>query len=466
MGQGGTPMPPGGTGSDGGPSPSQGAASASPGQVIAPLMANPQTRPLGAKLWQGAMQQGGGTMSGSMNLPGGMTAQSLAAMIAEPQTQQMGLAIWQKSLFPQISSVEPGRAIFRGSQYVGQAPSAPMDVGPGHAVVNPNSGATVAAVPPELQHAETGRDGLGQPTYGAFDPGTGAVRPFPNSSGSAATGLGPDGQPLTGGAFLSTLPPQIAGQVKAIAEGRVKLPTGMGAGSPIAQRIRAAVIQFDPSFDQAGVDARFETRADFAKGDAAKTITAGNTALIHLGELSDLADKLGNYDSSVPGNNALNWLKNNANSSSAAGAALAGFNATAAKYVEEATKFYRGTGGTEGDINRDLLNISPNMSPTQLKAAIAAQLPLLQGKASALQGRWQQGMGAAAGNYPIFSPQAQSVINRLGSQGSNGIPGSPAPSQAGPAVGNIPTLTDPSQLQMLPPGTRFRTPDGQLRVKH
>ena len=401
--------------------PTASATQASPGQVLAPLMQNPATRQIGSQLWQSAQQQGGGSgMPGAITLPGGLTPDALATMISTPQTMQMGLAIWQKAMFPQVQAFKPGDYLVRGTQPMGQVPSAPMDVAPGHQIRNPNTGATIAAVPPELQHAEIGRDAYGQPTYGSFNPQGGAVAPFQNTGGSSGAATGPDGQPLVGDAFLGSLPPAIAGQVKAVADGRIKLPTGVGASNPMAQRLRAAVLQYDPSFDQAGVDARFETRADFAKGDAAKTITAGNTALIHLGELSDRIDALGNADTAIPGNNYFNAVKNSTNSTSAAGAPISAFNAIAGKYVEEATKFYRGSGGTESDINRDIANLNANMSPTQLKAAIQAQIPLIQGKVDAMQSRWKQGMGPQAGDYPIMSPQAQSVLDRLGPQAQAG----------------------------------------------
>ena len=426
----GTAGQPAGASQPSGSSPA-GSASASPGQVLQALMQDPSTRQLGGQLWQGAQQQGGGSgMPGSMTLPAGMTPEALATMISTPQTQALGLQIWQKGLFPQITSIEPGRAIFRGTQYMGQAPSAPMAAPLDSRIVDPNTGRVIAGASPKLDHAEIGRDAFGQPTYGSFNPQTGTATPFPGGQGSAGgAATDANGQPLAGDAFLGSLPPAIAGQVKAVADGRIKLPTGVGASNPMAQRLRAAVLQYDPSFDQAGVDARFETRADFAKGDAAKTITAGNTALIHLGELSDRIDALGNADTAIPGNNYFNAVKNSTNSTSAAGAPISAFNAIAGKYVEEATKFYRGSGGTESDINRDIANLNANMSPTQLKAAIQAQIPLIQGKVDAMQSRWKQGMGPQAGDYPIMSPQAQSVLNRLGPQAQPG---------AGPASSSLP----------------------------
>jgi hypothetical protein len=46
------------------------------------------------------------------------------------------------------------------------------------------------------------------------------------------------------------------------------------------------------------------------------------------------------------------------------------------------------------------------------------------------------------------------------------MPPSSVPAPVGqPDAGGIPVITDPSQLQALPPGTRFKAPDGSIRIK-
>lgn len=322
--------------------------------------------------------------------PGAMAAlpsmDQIRALIQNPETRQLGLQMWQTALAPKITTLKEGEVALANGRPYFQAPGKNMQV------------------------TQIGEDQFGNKLFGTVDQRTGQITPIasPAASGSGGPGVGGVDPNLHGPDYLATLNPAIASQVKALAEGRAQFPSGMGANSPMAQRLRAAVLQYDPNFDMANANARYKTRNDFASGNAATTITAGNTAIQHLGELSDAAEKLGNTN--VP---IINAVKNYAFKESGGGIPLTQFNNIISKYVEEATKFYRGTGGNESDIERDIKNLSPNMSPAQLRAAIQAQIELLQGKVTALQDRWHQGMGATAGDYPIISAKSQAVLNRL-----------------------------------------------------
>lgn len=277
-----------------------------------------------------------------------------------------------------------------------------------------------------------GEDQFGAKVYGyppPFDAKAGAAAQTgsvaqPSVGAGAVAGQGDKAQvmDLHGDTFLSTLDPQLQGQVRAIVEGRAPYPTGMLLKTPYGQRLAQYVTQTDPTFEAGNSTARVKVRNDFSaggQGSAAGTITAGNTAIQHLGQLSHAAETLGNYNTTVPGNNLFNRGRNLLMSGPNA-VPQTEFNNILSKYVEEATKFYRGTGGTESDIQRDLGNLNVNMSPSELRKAIQTNAHLMQSKISVLQERWRNGMGPLVADYPIFQPESQVVMDTINKRATAG----------------------------------------------
>jgi hypothetical protein len=209
--------------------------------------------------------------------------------------------------------------------------------------------------------------------------------------------------------------PAMASQVTAIIEGRAPYPTGSRL-NPVQQQIKELVTQIDPTFEAGNSGARIKVRNEFEAGgpsSPAAAITAGNTAIQHLGHLSDEAEKLGNYDSGIPGNNAANSVKNWLSTSSGGGIAANNFDSIRNKYIEEATKFYRGTGGNEADLQRDIASLNSAQSPSQLRDVIKTQSDLMQSKVNALQERWKHGMGPMVGEFPIIHPESKAAVDRI-----------------------------------------------------
>ena len=308
-------------------------------------------------------------------------------------------------------------------------------------------GISPAPVAPKFQ--VTGEDAFGNKVYG--------YPPSPPAAGAAPAAASPVATPgeqaqalnLHGADFLQTLDPQTAGQVQSIIDGRTPYPTGMLLKTPYGQKLAAFVTQADPSFEAGNATARVKARQDFTAGgpnSVAGTILAGNTALSHMGAQSDQVAGLGNYNAPF-GATIVNGVKNAVNSTGAAGAPLATFNAINGRLAEEMTKFYRGTGGTEADVERDMANISPNMTPTQLNAGLAALAKLTQGKLDALQARWHNAMGPMVPDFPITTPEAQhamdTVMGRAG--GAQGGVANP------PAIPTLPGVTAPREAPAFAP---------------
>jgi len=250
-----------------------------------------------------------------------------------------------------------------------------------------------------------GRDEFGNPKYGwvsgekvgsEIEPTGATVRP----GGADTSGLHYQD-------YLDTMDPQRADRIKAIAEGREQLPQGR-----YMEPIRQAVTQYDPNFSQQ----RFKVREEFAntgQTHAGGQIMFGNTALGHLGELSDDAHRLGNT-----GFRAWNWVKQHGKQALPGGGNpnLDAFEATKDRFIEEATKFYRGTGGTEADIQRAINRLSSASTPQELDAVIAKEAKLFESKISSLENHWRKHMGSMeipVPDYEIKSNEAKKAMEKI-----------------------------------------------------
>jgi hypothetical protein len=296
-----------------------------------------------------------------------------------------------------------------------------------------------SAKPDTRSFGVIGEDQFGNKQYGFTDKTTGEVTPY--KSPAAVSGVpGADAATanLHGDDFIKTLDPKIAGQVTAIVEGRAPYPTGMLLRTPYGQQLAAMVTQADPTFESGNATARVAARKEFESGgpnSVAGTITSGNAAIKHLGELSDDTTALGN--NSIPLWNSVA----NAYETQTGDKRVTNFNNTVGRFGEEATKFYRGIGGSEADVQRDIANLSPNMSPEQLHGAIQKQANLMRDKIVAYQDRWHKVMGPMVPDFPIVDPSTENVLGKLDKRaGSVATPQGSAPTA--PAAAPAPT-SDP-----------------------
>jgi hypothetical protein len=300
-----------------------------------------------------------------------------------------------------------------------------------------------------------------QDNYDAAHPAPAAAAP-----GAAPAAVPPALQTLHGADFISALQPAVGAQVQAIVDGRAPYPTGMLLKTPFGQQLAAFVTQADPSFDATNYNARKVMRDDFSKttpNSAGGTIVAGQAAIGHLGHLSDIVGQLGNVDSGIPGNNLYNAAVNGVGLAAGGAIPVGNFNTIKGKLVEELTKFYRGTGGTEADVNRDLAGLSPNMSAPQLNAAVNTISDLVQSKVSALQNRWNTTMGPTAGDYPLLTAQNQQALKVIRQRAAPA--GASPDGQSTAATPSATPSAAPSAAPAAPaPGvTHVWTPNGGLQ---
>ena len=253
-----------------------------------------------------------------------------------------------------------------------------------------------------------------------------AANPFaamPGAAGSpSATGEPTKG--LTGDDFLKTLPQGLATQVKSYAEGRQQFPSGFALKSPYFQTMLQMVGQYDPEFDATNFNGRNKARQDFTAGASAKQITALNTVIGHLGDLSEKTDALNN--GSVPAVNAVkNWLKTQTGSSD-----VSNFNTVKKGVTDELTRVWRQAGGSEQDIKSWGESLGASQSPEQLMGALKTIGGMLRARLDALENQKQQGLGKFGSDIKVITPKSEAILKALdaGEKPSTvgAIPGIPA----------------------------------------
>lgn len=211
----------------------------------------------------------------------------------------------------------------------------------------------------------------------------------------------------TGAAYLSTLQPQIAAQVKALAEGREQFPTGYALKSPYWQNMIRSVAQYDPTFDAVNYGSRYATRKDFTSGKSAQNLNALNTAIGHAAQLySQIPDV---NSSSFPLFNAVG----NAFSKGVGGAGVPNWDQTAAALASEATRVFRGDSGAEADVNRYLQQLSANGSREQKQAVLRNLAGLFNSRIEQLGSMYNKGMGTTDQPLPMLNPNTSRIMEAL-----------------------------------------------------
>ncbi len=257
---------------------------------------------------------------------------------------------------------------------------------------------------------------------------SGAASPVPTLGASI-----PDVPPgQTNDAFLASLPENVSGKVKALVEGRLALPTRFAKGDTYWQGLLDAAVKYDPTFDAANYNARNKARMDLTSpsGTGGKTINSLNTALQHAGKLSDLIEKLDNYESPLA-NAVVNPIRKATGHTE-----VTNFNAVAPQLMKEIERAWRGTGGSTADIQSLIASIGQNLGKQQQREALAAFVDLVNGKLDATQQQRDNIMGAAASGIPILFEQNKPIIDKIHQRAS----GASDSSSTADKVGDVKTF--------------------------
>ena len=174
--------------------------------------------------------------------------------------------------------------------------------------------------------------------------------------------------------------------VDMVGQGRVDLQTALQRVPPAAKdRFMAQLAGKYPDYNQAGFGVQKKVQEEFTSGDAAKSLTAFNTAIEHAKQLDAATDALDN------GNvRALNAIGNQLGYQFGSDKTT-NFNVIKNALSGEISKVFKGGGATDAEIEQVQKPFSTANSPAQLKGAIAAAQTLMASKRDALQQQYESG---------------------------------------------------------------------------
>ena len=175
-----------------------------------------------------------------------------------------------------------------------------------------------------------------------------------------------------------------------LADGSIKWQDVVANRTPmnVKQQLLSEVKQINPNFNSGDFSIEQGVKKEFTSGDAAKSLTAFNTAIEHAKQLSAATDALQNGDV-----RALNAIGNQLNYQFGSDKTT-NFNVIKNALSGEISKVFKGGGATDAEIAQVQQPFSTANSPQQLKGAIAAAQTLMASKRDALQQQYQAGIQA------------------------------------------------------------------------
>lgn len=203
---------------------------------------------------------------------------------------------------------------------------------------------------------------------------------------------------------------------KAILEGRASWPKGRDMSDPMKREALRLAIQVDPTLNEATHAQRAQTQKAFTTGKQADAVNSMNTAMGHAAELSDLANELGNETGMTLYNKAKNYAKAQSNDTG-----VTAFNTVKKALADEATKVWRGTGGSEKDVQDAMSNLSADLSQKQLQRNILEFTKLMKSKQDALQSQYEKGIGGMA-KVDLLNQEAIEALNKIQSRNPGSKP--------------------------------------------
>jgi hypothetical protein len=180
-------------------------------------------------------------------------------------------------------------------------------------------------------------------------------------------------------------------------------------------------------------NARAKTRADFTSGKSAQSINALNTVIGHLQSLQEAGDALDNSNWPLV-NSVRNFGRNEMGDPR-----IKDFDTTKKAVVDELTRVWRGSGGSEGDIKTWSDQINSANSPDQLHSVVGKIGDLLESKINALAETYKQGMGTTADPIQFVTPQSQAALDKMRGTVApqNSQSGTPKVRKYNPATGEL-----------------------------
>lgn len=272
-------------------------------------------------------------------------------------------------------------------------------------------------------------------------------------SGEQVSAKGPDGS-----TFENVQPTPQAGQTGALGDQDQQLASSIARYSVPYTSLQAmarrqpqryeqllnAVSQINPNFDANQYPTRQALMKSFASGPDASNRTSANTLIGHIDNLLDAGDQLHNR-----GNQGWNWLANTAQGWNGNPAQVR-FKETSDAVASELSRLFKGTGGaSDAQIKEWQANLSPNMSPAQIKESASTALALMQSRLDALRDKYQTGMGEEP--PPMLSKESQAILQKRGLYTPEGEAAPQAPAAQPQGAQDRVMMTSPEGQQFYIP---------------
>jgi hypothetical protein len=241
------------------------------------------------------------------------------------------------------------------------------------------------------------------------------------------------GQGGASGIDLEKVPQTIRDQAQALVDGRRQLDPRL-AGKPLGQTIINTAYALDSTFDQGNYNARYKARTDLTNpgGTGGKTIGALNTAIQHAGKLSELIEKLDNYESPLA-NAIVNPIRSQMGKTE-----VTNYDTVAPQLAKEIERVWRGAGGTAGEIHDLIETIGHNKGKQQQREALQQFVELAKGKLDTLEQQRDNVMGKKAGAaIPILFEQNKPIIETIAQRAGGAAAAAAAPTLGANATNRV-----------------------------
>jgi hypothetical protein len=315
----------------------------------------------------------------------------------------------------------------------------------------------------QLKWTQTGEDFMGNKSFGFVDEASGRTYDqtgkeiVPGSSGGGGgmtIPTGPDGQPIQGQELLSYLKknqPVAAAGIEAIIRGDVN------AGGRNLQKLLPLAALVDPSLHQFDYATRAKTSQFYKTGPGGMEAKAANTAIEHAGQLTKIDERLGGFDF---GGHHVQGIVQAAREmyDSDFQDAKREWDTKSETLATEVSKALNGGTPHVADKEHWRSILGAASTPTERKAAIRSVMEVIEGRKSAAEQNYQQGMGSAAGGFTFIDPKNQANYDRLLNYGHEAKTAAPAVAASPPGA-----TTAAAPPPGAPPGAK-QAPDGNWYV--
>lgn len=231
--------------------------------------------------------------------------------------------------------------------------------------------------------------------------------------------------------------------IKSIANYRVR-PASAGRNPAIRKAQIEAALTINPDYQEAKFDQAAKALRDFGTGKQGDIARSLDVSVAHLDTLRELGDALDNGDITL-----INAAKQ-AFAEQFGVPAPTNFDAAKSIVADEVAKGV--IGGQTAQADRETLAASLRKSggPKVINGAINTFQSLLGGQLGGLRNQYKRTTGANDFDESFMSERTRKVLGGTSDEKSSG---------------GIPVINTPEEAMKLAPGTKFKTPDGRIKVR-